>query len=747
MNRSSVGPASWLLCAIVLAVVASVAIGTGGAQAQGQGTPRPANEAGTVHVYDQRLGTLRDARVTVELFAGRSSLGSYDILRSTDGTFHIPSSLMELPATSSLTVSAEAQGYFAANAHAVVARGKIVPSYVHLRLARYSPELLVLLLVPGLLGLVMAVSYLTNAGRNRAASAYPVTIALIWAAVTAAMTYRYVTAGDFQIPLLWPDTFVSSGVVTFSFLGSLVFTAYVLQERSRAFEHMTALRQRKFYFRIGSRILVAPYVAVVAYMLLAATFDAMREGPLALFISFFAGLSIKPILHFLNQVGMRVLSNEHIETVAGRVTRATTTAPPPPTADQRLLPPASTAFFDAIEQARAQLLSKPEVIGVSAGTKRVGLDDTGRPALVVYVRNKRDDLQGEERVPEVVSGFPTDVREFPAPDPTVPCRAEALDVSWSKVHDLHRADEPDSVRPQAPSLDKVGRVVLAVGSAPFMTFGGGRHELDVVAAYQMVSAKLGDAFDFVSFVLDPKSLNVNVGNYSVQVFNDTAGINHPNGSAFNQRAKFGSQRLRAVHVFSAASRTAPLSRYLCLHEFAHSWAAYATFRRATDTTEQFDLLRVSESNLTSEQGRFHWSSKFDDGASCMDYDQRRYISNGSGFVQGDIADFDYTYCPLDLYLMGLARPNEVKELRLMEPAGDGFFRQAGTASIEDVVRQCGPHSAPWLGTKREFTQAFVVLAGDLEAGRDVATAVDAFLPRYETAFATATQQRATVRIS
>lgn len=57
------------------------------------------------------------------------------------------------------------------------------------------------------------------------------------------------------------------------------------------------------------------------------------------------------------------------------------------------------------------LLKRPGVNGVGIGNKRVGGEDTGELAIVVFVSEKRD-VPSEEAVPTEISGAPTDVVEL-----------------------------------------------------------------------------------------------------------------------------------------------------------------------------------------------------------------------------------------------------------------------------------------------------------------------------------------------
>jgi hypothetical protein len=69
------------------------------------------------------------------------------------------------------------------------------------------------------------------------------------------------------------------------------------------------------------------------------------------------------------------------------------------------------ALRQAKEAIEKELLNYPGVTGVDIGYKEVGGRRTDQLAIRVLVKKKRPDVRPEERVPETVAGFPTDVIE------------------------------------------------------------------------------------------------------------------------------------------------------------------------------------------------------------------------------------------------------------------------------------------------------------------------------------------------
>jgi hypothetical protein len=657
--------------------------------------------------------------------------------------------LATFPAATAAVISAEAPSYFAEHSDEVIIpagenrRARLGRNTIYIHLRPYNPYLIMLVLAPALLGMVGVVLYLTQRSYFTP-SVYPIGAALVWSLVVFWLAVRYAAWDEFHIPLFWSDVFVSSGVIVFSFLGSLVYTAYVLEKHTRSlFDRFTPVRKRKFFFRLGGQVLVAPYVATVAHLILTSTFEALREGPFAVFLGFFAGLSIKPILGFLNEVGMRVISAENGQVVAQRMLRRDSDAPPAPVADARALK-VPVAFLDAAAEAREEFLKLPDVLSVETGLMN-GVS-TNAETLVVFIRDQRTGLPADQQVPPTFGGFPVTVAPLPAARPGEPCRNELMNLSWRKLNELHRAGNP-----AAPAIQTVGRVRVLTGTGSFFEIKSGHQELNPIAAFNAVRTPLGDAFDFVAFIIDATSLGFGVGNYSIPVFNSVTGINHYKGADFNQRADYSSSRLTAIQVLTARDIDPPLTFRACLHELAHTWCAYAVFKPAPGSAPRTDLLRAAGKQMPQDgrpvdiQDFYHWGPQFDNGCSCMDYDEQVYVSEGGGvFHQEGLADHKNGYSALDLYLMGLLPHTDerLRSLQLMERTASGKFRVSAKVSIDDVRRACDDRLPDNVG--KTFRQAFVVITQSEPSGRVLAEKINRFLPLYEKRFNEAVEKRASL---
>ena len=71
----------------------------------------------------------------------------------------------------------------------------------------------------------------------------------------------------------------------------------------------------------------------------------------------------------------------------------------------------SAQAIEAVVAANQAELQKPGVLGIRAGYKVVAGWPTRKPAIVVTVENKKDDVADQDRLPDKVGGIAVDVRE------------------------------------------------------------------------------------------------------------------------------------------------------------------------------------------------------------------------------------------------------------------------------------------------------------------------------------------------
>jgi hypothetical protein len=218
-------------------------------------------------------------------------------------------------------------------------------------------------------------------------------------------------------------------------------------------------------------------------------------------------------------------------------------------------------------------------------------------------------------------------------------------------------------------------------------------ERTIARVYQIVP---GDPFDFA--VLFHTRTTTDGVPRSIGVKNDVGGINV---AAFDHTAAYGSAgRLQQIVFQNAHTLGLEIN-----HEIGHRWAAY---------------LNRSELNLSLPTG-FHW------GAS----DHVGVMGNGP-FLQEDAGGYRVTnaadsdkfianpFSNLELYLMGLARPDEVQPYRFVtDPAVNVQFDTVVPAAstrvvtIDDIIGVYGERAPAMAAAQNAFTAAFVVVSDRL----------------------------------
>ena len=348
---------------------------------------KQALQSGSIAVYgtvsNAEGRTLPGAKVTLFLYNDKNEqMGATQTPVSNWGVFSFSQAeLPSIPEMNAAIITAEASNYLADKRNIVLQSVnqsgdkprlvKVIPNDVSMQLTSYNPWLTLLVLVPAIFGLIFAMLHMTQFARGMWVTYwYALGTISLWCVVVAALTYRYVKGGDGLIPLFWGDLFISSGVIIFAFIGSIIYVAFSMHERPTGFYFdATDKEKRKALLTVGGRVLVAPYVAMTAFGIFASTFPNLRIGAFAAFFGFFTGLWIKVVLEALNDIGKRFLSAENQIEVAKRMAEAKAEdASQTPVSDARLLRP-ERAFLDSVERARIELLKKEGVIGVAAGIK------------------------------------------------------------------------------------------------------------------------------------------------------------------------------------------------------------------------------------------------------------------------------------------------------------------------------------------------------------------------------------------
>ncbi|HSP14068.1 MAG TPA: hypothetical protein VLV78_04885 [Thermoanaerobaculia bacterium] len=603
---------------------------------------------------------------------------------------------------------------------------KMAPSEVHLRLVSFNPWLTMVVLMPGLFGLILALLHLTSLSQGlRVTQLYAVGTAALWGIVLALLLAVYAEQGHALIALFWPDLFISSGVVVFALIGYLTYVAFSLEEKDRELLFDGTPREKQhILLTLGGRLLIAPYVALTGYAIFAATFKSLNTGAFAAFFGFFTGVWIKPVLTALNAIGVRLLSKEEQEKVAQQALSGPSR--PSAIASAELLTP-SPAFFKAVQDARRELLALDGVWGVDAGVTTSGPSHSQERAIVVYVDKKRElDPSDAAFVPTTFAGYRTSVEQLPAaPGPGI-CYSAMLSVSHDKI--ARRNGGFGTKAPHTkPSIAAANGAWVLLDEQKRLFFDSTEEVnfFDAQNAYLLAAPAVGTADDFVAFVIDSDSGLPPKGDYCVCVRSDASGL----GLSTPPPDRWKSAALRSVQVHTGVPylRTA-------LHEIVHSWLAYGDL--AIPTSKGARILRTDE---------HHWHDYFDYADSCMNESRKVWTPVTDRTAKRVYHTSDgpaFGLCPLDLYFMGLIGRDDVGSLR--------FFSGAPVGDVFTVIDQLSPSLLPERISARSntsFRQTWIVVTADADSGERLAADLAGRFDEFERNFSRASGNRARLLIS
>ena len=294
-----------------------------------------------------------------------------------------------------------------------------------------------------------------------------------------------------------------------------------------------------------------------------------------------------------------------------------------------------------------------------------------------------------------------------------------------------RADVPADVTTENVAIVEVAR-------SRFSSLAGNDFPLgDWVAALEVVTARHGDCFDFVVFFTDPRLPQIPYSGYHRGIYNEVQGINRP---AFNIRSNWGSDRLQS-QVWMGRFSLGTL-----LQEFGHRWGSYVRYRRTRTATRRTDLMLA---------GGGHWAREFDDGNSPMDYDEERHVRQtapANTWLREPVGGFEFRYCNLDLYLMGLMRRQEVGRFTLIRTYTEVGTRPGGRMLIRGTPLDLLVRNVVWAEGRRVpnepssqkiFGAAFVVVTRDTIGLDDLfVKKVEVLRQQLERYFQVATHNRA-----
>jgi hypothetical protein len=254
-------------------------------------------------------------------------------------------------------------------------------------------------------------------------------------------------------------------------------------------------------------------------------------------------------------------------------------------------------------------------------------------------------------------------------------------------------------------------------------------------AFDIVKERYGDCYDFVVFFTDPDLPRIPYSGYHRGIYNEVEGINR---SASNSRSQWNTERLQS-QIWMGRFSLGTL-----LQEIGHRWGAFVRYRTSANGSNQNDLLL---------SGGAHWALEFDDGNSPMDYDELRHVQqSGTSWLREPIGGFEFQFCNLDLYLMGLFGEKEVGKFNLIRNYTEGPPLPGGRRLITGNSENLTIQNIKWAEGKRipnkdqsqkKFKTAFVVITRN-EAKLDTLflRKVELLRQQLESHFSLATKRRA-----
>ena len=246
--------------------------------------------------------------------------------------------------------------------------------------------------------------------------------------------------------------------------------------------------------------------------------------------------------------------------------------------------------------------------------------------------------------------------------------------------------------------------VIQMGGSRFSSLVGNDFPLsNWTDAAQVVKERYGDCFDFIIFFTDPNLPAIPYSGYHRRVYNEVNGINR---SSFNSRPTWDSERLQS-QIWMGRFSLGTL-----LQEVGHRWGSFVRYRLTPTAALQSDLML---------SGGGHWAREFDDDNSPMDYDEERHTPwiFPNQWLRSPIGGFEFKYCPLDLYLMGLLAPAEVGRFTLIRNYTEiGPPLPGGRQVVSGIPRYLRARNIRWAegnrvpnrnNSQKNFRAAFVVV--------------------------------------
>jgi hypothetical protein len=272
-------------------------------------------------------------------------------------------------------------------------------------------------------------------------------------------------------------------------------------------------------------------------------------------------------------------------------------------------------------------------------------------------------------------------------------------------------------------------------------FSSGPHYLDLEAVARQFYCTHGHVFQFLT-VFTTFGLGNESRAFYQPVRNDVQGLG-PSYGEFDFSETYASRgALEGFLVMKALSQWSVDSTLLGVlgHEFGHRWCCRVRYQHEGTSTPSDALL---------DDLRVHWSDYVDSNASVMGGADWKPSGRGERLVP---TAYRTGYSDLDLYLMGLYRPQEVRPFfYLAEPSYEptrGWIGTKTRVSIEDIIRGSGPRVPPARRRGTVFRQAFVlVTTAEVGVTRDEVRKMERIVKAWRKWFRRATHGRARIDTS
>jgi len=398
--------------------------------------------------------------------------------------------------------------------------------------------------------------------------------------------------------------------------------------------------------------------------------------------------------------------------------------------------------LDVYGKVKNDLIKRKNVFGVGHGFKEIDGKLTDKPSIIVYVKEKLDEekISQEELIPKEIDGIQTDVVELShhrhGEDERAQDEHDHGFLNYSKIHEENLITM-HSPNPNTSNDVNVDNIAIIVDDPASSFIIDSRKDIDWAHAYNKFRMTHPDVYDFVTFwVTSDIDVECACGAFYSPLANNVQGINwnrYWNGGP--GRSGWNTNKLQAFHYFDRIDDAA------LLQETGHHWGAFAGFKEnASDTQIKYDHM------LNNQPG--HWNRYMDDDNSPMDYDDIDWIENNDGtFTSHPISRGEFVFCDLDLYLMGLIPPSQVKPFfYIKNPSGTGgtISGQKKQVTIDNIILANGQRVPDSSSSQKIFKQAWIILTKDASRAGVMASDRERLRKRYTKIFYHATKYLAKV---